>query len=301
MPGPGSTILAAPAQRVCLQENVFNISPYSSNMSARLIWPRLFTVLLVIALLAVGGCKKDKDVLDNRTAQELYQDAKSYLDNRAWDRAARTYKQLQTRYPFGRYTEQSMLDLAYAYFKARQPEAALSSLDRFIRTYPTHPNVDYAFYLKGLVNYEENLGFLEKVMPSRVRDRDQTSARDAFIDFSELLRLYPDSHYVPDARQRMVFLRNNLAAYEIAVADFYLVRKAYVAAANRARYVVETYPGTPENSEALMIMHKSYTELSLIELADDAWELLALNYPEHYYVLGKKKKRTWAQRLWPFD
>jgi outer membrane protein assembly factor BamD len=268
--------------------------------NARLLL-RLPFLLLLIMMLAVSGCKKDKSNIDNRTAEELYRDAKAYLDNRAWQRAAQTYKQLQTRYPFGRYTEQSMLDLAYALFKAGQPEAALSSLDRFIRTYPTHPNVDYAFYLKGVVNYEENLGFLEKIMPSRVRDRDQTSAKDAFVDFSELLRLFPDSHYVPDARQRMVFLRNNLSAYEIVVAEFYLRRKAYVAAANRARYVVETYPGTPQNAEALMIMHKSYTELSLFELADGAWDLLALNYPDHYYVLGKKRKRSWAERLWPFD
>jgi len=231
----------------------------------------------------------------------LYADAKQSLDNKSWDQAIRTYKYLQTRYPFGRYTEQSMLDLSYAYFKAHEAQNALSTLNRFIRTYPTHPNVDYAFYLKGLVNYEENLGFLERLMPERVRDRDQTKLRDAFVDFSELLRRYPDSRYVPDARQRMVYLRNNLAAYEIGVANFYTGHKAYIAAANRSRFALETYPNTPESEEALVVMHQAYTQLSLTELADTTMQVLKLNYPNNYYVLGEKKKRDWLDWLWPFD
>ena len=261
----------------------------------------LLTVLLLGVLLAVSGCRKDRDLDDDRSASELYAAAKKQLDSKSWDQAINTYKLLQTRYPFGRYTEQSMLDLSYAYFKGREPENALSSLNRFIRTYPTHPNVDYAYYLKGLVNYEENLGFLERLMPSRVRDRDQSAAHDAFVDFSELLRRFPESRYVADARQRMVFLRNNLAAYEIGVADYYMRRHAYVAAANRARYSLETYPNTPETSEALVILHRAYTKLNLPELADGAMSVLELNYPDNYYVLGKKKKRSWTDRLWPFD
>jgi outer membrane protein assembly factor BamD len=262
---------------------------------------RLLVLLLAVALLALPGCRKDREMDDNRNASELYRDAKQSLDNKSWDRAIQSYKRLQTRYPFGRYTEQSMLDLSYAYFKAREPENALSTLDRFIRTYPTHPNVDYAFYLKGLVNYDQNLGFLEKMMPDRVRDRDQSAARDAFMDFNELLRRFPDSRYTPDARQRMVFLRNNMSAYEIEVAEFYLRREAYVAAANRARYALETYPETPGISDALMILHKSYIELELPELANDAMAVLQANYPDHYYALGKKRPRSWAERLWPFD
>ncbi len=262
---------------------------------------RVLTILVIAALLMTAGCRKDRAFDDDRSSAELYASAKISLDNRSWSQAIRTYKFLQTRYPFGRYTEQSMLDLSYAYFKAHEPENALSNLNRFIRTYPTHPNVDYAYYLKGLVNYEENLGFLQRLMPSRVRDRDQSSAREAFIDFSELIRRYPDSRYIADARQRMVFLRNNLAAYEIEVADYYLRREAYVAAANRARYALETYPNTPENAEALALLHRAYTELSLPELAQGAMTVLELNYPDHYYVLGEKKKRSWASRLWPFD
>jgi outer membrane protein assembly factor BamD len=258
-------------------------------------------LLFLAVLIALGGCRKDKDFDSGMNAADLYRQAKRSLDAQTWDRAISAYKALQTRYPFGRYTEQSMLDLSYAYFKGHRPEEALSTLDRFIRTYPTHPNVDYAYYLKGLVNYEQNLGFLEKMMPSRVRDRDQSRAQDSFDDFSELLRRFPDSRYVRDARQRMVFLRNNLAAYEVTVAEYYMRREAYVAAANRARYALEVYPNTPETPEALKILHQAYTELELPELADGSMTVLALNFPDHYYVLGKKKPRSWVDRLWPFD
>jgi len=264
-------------------------------------WTRILALSMLGLLLCVSGCRKDKDFQDALSAEELYRKGNEALNNNSWGRAIGAYKALQTRYPFGRYTEQSMIDLSYAYFKAGEPENALSNLDRFIRTYPTHPNVDYAYYLKGLVNYSQNQGFLERIMPDRVRDRDQSMATDAFLDFGELIRRFPDSRYVPDARQRMVFLRNNLAAYEIAVAQYYLRRKAYIAAVNRARYALETYPNTPELSEALIVMVKAYDKLSLPELSDGSLAVLALNYPDNYFVLGKKKKRSWADRLWPFD
>jgi outer membrane protein assembly factor BamD len=262
---------------------------------------RLLALAVLGLVLVTTGCRKDRAFEEELTASELYEDAKKSLDNQSWDRAIMTYKQLQTRYPFGRYTEQSMLDLSYAYFKGRERENALSTLNRFIRTYPTHPNVDYAYYLKGLVNFEENMGFLERMMPNRVHDRDQSAARDAFNDFNELIRRFPESRYVADARQRMVFLRNNLAAYEVAVANYYMRRKAYIAAANRARFALENYPGTPQNADALVVMHQAYTELSLPDLADGAMQVLETNYPDNYYVLGKKQKRSWADRLWPFD
>jgi outer membrane protein assembly factor BamD len=262
---------------------------------------RVLLGLLLVLVIGLGGCRKDRDELQERSAEELYGKAKEALDNTSWETCILTYKALQTRYPFGRYAEQSMLDISYCYFKRGEREQALSTLDRFIRTYPAHPSVDYAYYLKGLVNYEENIGFLERLMPTRVRDRDQSSAEDAFADFAELIRRFPDSRYVPDARQRMVFLRNNLAAYELIVAQYYLRREANIAAANRARYALETYPNTPQTPEALVVLHKAYSELELPLLADDAMAVLELNYPDHYYVQGRKKPRSWADRLWPFD
>jgi len=256
---------------------------------------------MLALLISIGGCRKDTEFAQQLSAEELYTKANQSMNSSNWGPAIGAYKALQTRYPFGRYTEQSMIDLSYCYFKAAEPENALSTLDRFIRTYPTHPNVDYAYYLKGLVNFEQNIGFLEKMMPARVRDRDQSMAVNSFMDFSELIRRFPDSRYVPDARQRMIFLRNNLAAYEITVAEYYLRREAFVAAANRARYALETYPNTPQNAEALIVLHKAYTALELPDLAEGSMTVLALNYPDNYYVLGEKKPKTWAERLWPFD
>jgi outer membrane protein assembly factor BamD len=268
-------------------------------------WPRVGLLALLsivlVATMGVSGCRKDRDVDRDSSADQLYERGKRSLDKGSWESAIASYKALQTRYPFGRYTEQSMLDLAYCYFKRGQREEALSLLDRFIRTYPAHPNVDYAYYLKGLVNYEQNVGFVEQLMPGRVQDRDQTTLQDAFLDFNELMRRFPDSRYVPDARQRMVFLRNSLAAYEMIVAEYYLGRKAYIAAANRARYALEVYPETPMTPEALIVLHKAYTELDLPVLADSSMVVLELNFPDNYYVQGRKKKRSWADRLWPFD
>jgi len=282
-----------------------NLSRHGSCRAGGHLWARIgflaLMSLLLVAVMSVSGCRKDRDMEGERSAEELYDRGKRALDSGAWDSAIGAYRALQTRYPFGRHTEQSMLDLSYAYFKRGQREEALSLLDRFIRTYPAHPSVDYAYYLKGLVNYEQNVGFLERIMPARVRDRDQTSLQDAFLDFSELIRRFPDSRYVPDARQRMVFLRNSLAAYELIVAEYYLSRKAYIAAANRARYALEVYPQTPVTPEALIVLHKAYTSLELPALADSSMAVLELNFPDNYYVQGRKKKRSWVDRLWPFD
>lgn len=259
----------------------------------------LISVMIALMMITVSGCKKDKNIDDGRTAAEMYNSAKAYLDSNNWSRAVSAYQGLSTRYPFGRYTEQAQLELAYAYHRSGNPEAALSTADRFIRTYPSHPNVDYAYYIRGLTNYEQRVGFMERLMPSRVRDRDQTAARESFRDFDELIRRFPDSRYAPDARQRMVFLRNNLSFYELDVARYYLRRKAYVAAANRARYAIENYPGSPELGNALEILHVSYTEMGLPELAEGTMRVLVLNYPDHPYVTGDSNKGFWG-KLWPW-
>jgi outer membrane protein assembly factor BamD len=258
----------------------------------------LISVLIACTVVMATGCNKDKED-EVRTASEMYDDAKRFLDAKNWQRAVYEYQRLTTRFPFGRYNEQAQLEMAYAYHKSGQPERALSTADRFIRTYPSHPNVDYAYYIRGLTNYEQRVGFMERLMPSRVRDRDQTAARESFQDFDELVRRFPDSRYAPDARQRMVFLRNNLSYYELDVARYYLRRKAYVAAANRARYAIETYPGSPELGNALEILHVCYTEMQLPELAEDTMKVLVMNYPDHPYVTGDDGKGFFSW-LWPF-
>lgn len=257
-------------------------------------------VALVLVLLSACGNKEIGDEI-GQPAGELYREAKIALDGGNYTKSIALYKQLQIRYPFGRYTEQAQLELAYSYYKSKHPENALSTLNKFIRTYPAHPNIDYAYYLKGLVNYEANYGFLDRLFPERARDRDQHGARQAFNDLNELLRRYPDSRYAPDARQRQIYLKNNLSAYEIEVAKYYLRRKAYVAAATRARYVLETYQNTPETAMALQILHKAYTGLEMPQLANDAMRVLTLNYPDDPYITGYNEKRSIFSYLWPFD
>ena len=262
---------------------------------------RLRTTTLLLLTLFLIACGSKGDINDGRTADELYLEAKAAVSKGNYNKAAQLFSQLQTRYPFGRYTEQAQLEMSYAMYKLDQPDQAIATLDRFIKTYPAHPNIDYAFYLKCLVNLKENYGFLSKIFPSRVRDRDQTIARQSFNDFNELLKRFPDSQYTPDARQRMVYLKNNLAAYEIEVSKYYMRRTAYIAAANRARYVLETYPNTPETSVALAILHEAYSKLEMEDLADGTLRVLALNFPEDPLVTGQKNRKSWASYLWPFD
>jgi outer membrane protein assembly factor BamD len=275
-----------------------SLAASSNSMKSKLQKSIFLTVLMTLVLAGCG--KEDIEREDGKTAEQLYAEAKNHLEHSAYEQAVRGYKQLQTRYPFGRYAEQAQLEMAYVFYKAHQPERALSTADRFIRTYPSHPNVDYAYYIRGLTNYDLKIGMLERLMPTRVRDRDQTAAVEAFNDFDELCRRFPDSRYAPDARKRMVFLRNNLSSYEVDVARYYLRRKAWVAAANRARYVLETYPETPETGGALEVMHIAYTELEMPELAEDAMRVLKLNFPDHPYLTGYNEKGFFS-RLWPFD
>lgn len=252
-------------------------------------------------LLSSCGSDDIEEIDDGRGAAELYENAKGALDAHNFGQAIILYKSLSSRYPFGRHAEQAQLDLAYAYYKSNEPENVTATLDRFIRTYPSHPNVDYAYYLKGLTFYEANIGFLQRMFPSRISQRDQSSARQAFDDFSELLRRHPESRYTPDARQRMVFLRNNLAEYEISVADYYMRRKAYVAALKRAKFVLETYPNTNANGDALAVMVRAYNKLEMADLAGDAERVLTENYPDHPYITGVDPDRSFWSRIWVFD
>ncbi len=272
-------------------------------MTNRYILHRITYCLLLSVALILGGCGGDSELLeDDREAAQLYDAARSSLSARDYGQAIILYKQLRNRFPFGRYAEQGQLDLAYAYHKAGEPENVSATVDRFIRTYPTHPNVDYAYYLRGLTYYDQNIGFLSNLFPERIATRDQSLSRQSFDGFSELLRRYPQSRYAPDARQRMVFLRNNLAAYEIAVAEYYIRRKAYIAAVSRAKYVLETYPGTPPTNDALAVLANAYEKLEMTELAADAKGILELNDPTHPFLTGKSREnRGFFRRLFSFD
>ena len=260
---------------------------------------QLITLSLLGLCLALGtGCSRESRE-DARGAEELYAEAQEALNNRNFERAIGLYRNLTTRYPFGRHAEQAQLDMAYALYRARQPELAITTLDRFIRTYPTHPNIDYAWYLKGLVHYDQAMSSLRRIFPGQIVDRDQQSARQAFNDFQELIRRHPESRYVADARQRMVFLRNVMAEHEIVVGEYYFRRSAYIAAINRARFVIENYPNAPANVDALALMERSFARLGLDDLAMDTREILDYNFAD--LANRETDRQSIWRRLWPFD
>jgi len=259
---------------------------------------RRLSPLVALLVLALAGCGGNDERDEGPSAEKLYEEASRALNSQNYPAAIQLYRSLTIRFPFGRHAEQAMLDMAYAQFKGGASEAATETLNRFLRTYPTHPNVDYAWYLKGLVNYEETMNFLRKLMPDRAADRDQQAAHQAFRDFQELIRRHPESRYVADARQRMVFLRNLMAEYEVGVGNYYARRKAWVAALNRARYVIENYPRTPATVDALKLMARAYENLEMPELAADTRRVLEYNYAD---LMDDDKRKGLLSRLWPFD
>lgn len=240
---------------------------------------------LLALCLAITGCSwfggDDDDLVADSGEQQMYREAQRHLKNDNFGLAVRTLQMLESRYPFGRYAEQAQLELIYAHYGAYEFEAATEAADRFIRLHPRHPNVDYAFYMKGLAAYDIEPGFFARFVPSDDTKRDVSHIQIAFGEFAQLLARYPDSAYAPDARQRMIHMRNMLARHEIHVANYYFRRGAYLAALNRGKYVVEHMQQTPSVADGLAIMAQAYLLLGINDLANDAVEVLCENYPDH--------------------
>ncbi len=260
-------------------------------------------LLIITACLILSACASlsDKDQDSDWTAKQFYTAAKKALDNEDYPDAIELYEKLEARYPFGKYAEQAQLEIAYAYYKYDEPESAISAVDRYIRLHPSEPHVAYALYLKGLVNYNRGIGFLERFIPTDSSQRDPGSARDAFGDFSKLVKKYPDSDYAADARQRLIALRNNLAKYEIHVARYYIKRSAYLAAARRSNYVLENFQKTTAIPEALEIMVIAYEELGMDDLASDARRVYEVNYANGLPDTGApQKEETLSHKVLKF-
>jgi outer membrane protein assembly factor BamD len=237
---------------------------------------------LLIGLLAtlVACASLNEDPIEDWSAEQLYEEAKNALDRGYYETAIDYYETLEARFPFGRYAQQAQLESAYAYYKFNQPDAAIAAADRFIELHPRHEHVPYAWYLKGLANFDRTKGYFDFIIASDPSEHDPTSLLRAFDDFGFLVRNYPNSRYAEDARQRMVYLRNELAEYELDVADYYLRRGAWVAATNRAKYVLEHYQRAESIPKALSMIITAYRKLGLNKLADDATRILKLNFPE---------------------
>lgn len=251
---------------------------------ARRCLARTTALLLVLALSGCGyfASQTDRDREEAKWPEDrLYYAAKDRLDSGSCSGAIEYYEKLQSRYPFGVFTQQSQLELAYCYYRTDDPGSALATIDRFIKLYPSHPHMAYAFYLRGLINFGRGQGLTERYLPKDPSQRDPGASLRSFQDFGELIKRFPESVYVEDAQLRMRYLRNILAQHEVNVANFYMRRGAFVAAANRARYVVENYQQTPAMPEALVLLAKSYRVLELPDLANDALRVLELNYPNH--------------------
>jgi outer membrane protein assembly factor BamD len=244
-----------------------------------------------------SGSKDDEYV--GWDVQRFRSEAKIAVDGGSYDKAVTLYEAIQTRYPFGDTAAQTELDLAYAYYKAGKHEEAVATADRFIKMNPRSAGVDYALYLKGLANYNRDIGFVDRFLPTDTSQRDQNKAQIAYSNFRELVTRFPNSRYVADARLRMVALNNNLAMHEVHIARYYMTRKAYVAAAGRASGVVEHYQGTPAVPYALQVMQEAYTELGMNDLAKDAARVYELNYPNGPPV-AEHKDATVSHQVWDF-
>jgi len=257
--------------------------------------------LALILLLLVAGCgllPETQDETKGWSAQKLYTEAKSEMGDGNYTKAIKYFETLEARYPYGRYAQQSQLEVAYAYFKDNEPVSAIAACDRFIKLHPNHPNVDYAYYLKGLANFNEDLGLLGAIADQDLSERDPKAAKDSFDAFRELATRFPGSKYTPDAVARMNYLVNALASHEVHVARYYARRGAHVAAVNRAQTAFQQYPQAPATEEALAIMVKSYDALGMNDLRDDAQRVLNKNYPNSKYSSGSSGKDKPWWRMW---
>lgn len=239
----------------------------------------------------------DDDCIDWNAAKFSSQ-AKKAMDNGNYEKAIKIYEAMEARYPFGPDSAQTQLNIAYAYYKNAEYDAAISSADHFIKTNPRSPHVDYAYYLKGLVSYKRDIGFIDRYLPTDSSQRDPTSARDAYNVFSELVQRFPNSRYAPDAKRRMIGLKTKLAMHEIHVARYYMKRKAYVAAANRAAEVLDKFQRTPAIPHALKIMQEAYTKLDMPEQANNAERLYKENFGDR--PLEDPNQGTVAEKVWDF-
>jgi outer membrane protein assembly factor BamD len=214
------------------------------------------------------------------SADKLYAEAKDALDGGQYDLAIKRYEQLEARFPYGRYSQQGQLEIAYAYYKQGEQASSVAAAERFVKLHPNHPNVDYAYYLKGLAYFNEDLGLLGRISRQDRTERDPKSARESFDAFKDLVQRFPDSKYAPDALARMKYLVNALASHEVHVARWYVRRGAFVAAANRAQFALKNYPEAPAQEEALLIMIRAYDALGMIDLRDDAERIVRKNFPD---------------------
>jgi len=255
-------------------------------------------VAFALSLSACGLLPDKVDETANWSAPKLYSEAKDEMNSGGYDKAISYFEKLESRYPFGTYAQQAQIDIAYAHYRQGEQPEALAAIDRFIKLHPNHPNVDYMYYLRGLVNFNDKVSIFDFLSAEDATERDPKAARDAFDAFKQVVQRFPDSTYAPDSLIRMKYLINAMAEYDVHVANYYLRRGAYIAAANRAQNALQEYRDAPAIEEALYIMVRSYDALGMTNLRDDAARVLDKNFPNSvYYKGGPVQKAPWW-RIW---
>src|SRR5215831_734944 len=255
-------------------------------------------VVLMLVLAGCGWLPEVKDETANWTADKLYQEAHTMLTTGNYTRAVKLFDTLEGRFPYGRHAQQAILEGAYSNYRLGETATAVAACDRFIRTYPNHNNVDYAYYLKGLVNFREDQGLFGYVVEQDLSERDPKLSRESYNAFKDLVARFPDSRYTADSIQRMRYLVNALGMYEVHVSQYYYNRGAYLAAANRAQASLVNFPQTPANEDALIMLVYSYDKLGMPQLRDDAHRVLQNTYPDGKYFVPDPK--PWWQ-FWGRD
>jgi outer membrane protein assembly factor BamD len=265
------------------------------SLFARIL-PFLLPSLLALLLqaCAIFGDPTDLDDTKGWQAERIYRAGEERMIDKDYDKAIGYFQKLESRFPHGKYATQAQLEIAYAYYKKSDPISCVAAADRFIKLHPNHPNIDYAYYLKGLATFNER-GFVERYTAQEISDRDPKTLKLSFAAFKELTDRYPKSRYFKDATQRMVYLVNSLSQHEMHVARYYMKRQAYLAALNRAKYVLEYYPNSNSVEEALVVSISAYDYMDLEDLKNDSMRVLKTNYPQNPMVLGKA---TEDERVW---
>ncbi len=257
--------------------------------------------LAVFLLLTLTACSLFSPLPDGTeptalfSAEELYAQGMAEMNDSNYSKAADLFDKLQSRYPYGRYSQQALLQSAYARYRHDEPYPAIASADRFIKQYPNHTNVDYAYYLKGLIKFNGEIGVLKSLSGQDPTERDPKAAQDSFDAFKDLTTRFPDSKYAPDARLRMQYLTNALAQYELHVARYYQRRGAHIAAVNRAQGIIQQYPHSPSTHEALEVMAESYDAMGMTDLRDDTRSVLAKNRGPRPETEVLKPQKSWWQ------
>ena len=256
---------------------------------------RLFRLSYILLIMTFSGCSslgsifEEKDPTVGLTASQLYAQGKEFLDAADFNNAIKLFEILEARYPFGKYSTQAMLDISYAYYASNQKDEAIIEINRFIRLYPNHPNVSYAYYLRALSNFDKDANIVTRFFGHDPSRYDVTDLKNSFNDFTTVVNRFPDSKYADDSINRLRYIKNQIARNELYIAKYYDKRSANIAAIERVKFMLENYGGTPSSEEGLVILVKNYNDLKLYDLAYDSARVLKKNFPD-YRIIKKDRQ-----------